>query len=78
MKKVTVELIESSCSLEELKKPASNLKALREFYIDSKDANSYNTWMYLVKDSVILSGKEELWSQFIDCKCSIIYKNIFI
>lgn len=69
MKKRTIDMISSSLSLEELKKPALNLKALREFYIYNKDVNSYNNLMYLVKDSVLLSGKEKIWSQFIDSKC---------
>lgn len=69
MQKLTVELIESSSSLEELKKPASNLKALREFYIFNKNVNLYNDWMFHVKDSVLLSGKRAMWSQFIDSKC---------
>lgn len=73
MKKLLVELIESSSSLEELKKPASILMALRKFYIHNNDVNVYNTWMYHVKDSVLLSGKEEMWSQFIDSKYSINY-----
>lgn len=69
MKKLTLDLIESSCSFEELLlKPASNLKCLRQFYILNKDVSSYNSMMYLVKDSVLLSGKEELWSQFVDSK----------
>lgn len=68
MKKLTVNLIESSASLKELEKPASNLKALRQFYIYNNDINSYNSWMYHVKDSFIFSGKEKLWSQFIDSK----------
>lgn len=72
MKNVTINLIESSMSLQELiLKPVSNLKALRQFYIHNNDVNSYNNWMYHVKDSVILSGKEEIWSQFIDSKCFI-------
>lgn len=71
MKKITVDLIESSTSLEELKKPALNLKELRHYYIYNKDVNSYNNWLYHVKDSVLLSGKEEMWSQFIDSKCSM-------
>lgn len=71
MKKITVDLIESSTSLEELKKPALNLKELRQYYIYNKDVNSYNNWLYHVKDSVLLSGKEEMWSQFIDSKCSM-------
>lgn len=72
MKNMTINLIESSMSLQELiLKPVSNLKALRQFYIHNKDVNSYNNWMYHVKDSVILSGKEEIWSQFIDSKCFI-------
>lgn len=72
MEKLLVNLIESSSSLEELKKPASILMALRQFYIHNNDVNSYNTWMYHVKDSVLLSGKEEMWSQFIDSKYSAI------
>lgn len=75
MKQITVDLIESSTSLEDLKKPASNLKVLREHYIHNNDVKSYNNLMYLVKDSVLLSGKEEMWSQFIDSKCFI--DNIF-
>ncbi|VVC41107.1 Ku70/Ku80, N-terminal alpha/beta,SPOC-like, C-terminal domain,Ku70/Ku80 C-terminal arm,von Willebrand [Cinara cedri] len=72
MKTITVELIESSTTLDELKKPASNLKALRQFYIHNKDINSYNNWMYHVKDSVLLSGKENMWSQFIDSGIGLI------
>lgn len=68
MKNLTVNLIESSCSFEELKKPASNLMALRQFYIHNNDFKSYNDWMYLVKDSILLFGKEKMWSQFIDSK----------
>lgn len=72
MKTITVELIESSTSFDELKIPASNLKALRQFYIHNLDVNSYNSWMYHVKDSVLLSGKEKMWSQFINSKFSIL------
>lgn len=68
MKKLTIDLILLSISLEELKKPVLNLKALREFYIYNKDVNSYNKFMYLVKDSIVLNGKEKMWSQFIDSK----------
>jgi len=68
MKKLTVELIEGSSSLEELKKVSSNLKALRQFYIHNKNVSSYNNYMFHVKDSVLLSGKEEMWTQFIDSK----------
>lgn len=71
MKNITLDLIESSTSMEDLEKPASNLKVLREFYIHDNDVKSYNNFMYLVKDSVLLSGKEEMWSQFIDSKCFI-------
>lgn len=71
MKNITLDLIESSTSMEDLEKPASNLKALREFYIHDNDVKSYNNLMYLIKDSVLLSGKEEMWSQFIDSKCFI-------
>lgn len=78
MKKLTVDLIESSTSLEDLQKPASNLKALRQFYINNNDVNSYNSWMYHVKDSVLLSGKEELWSQFIDSMYSLDISKLFI
>lgn len=70
MKNITLDLIESSTSMDDLKKPASNLKVLRDFYIHDKDVKSYNNFMYLVKDSILLSGKEEMWSQFIDSKCS--------
>lgn len=66
MKNLTVHLIETSSSLEELEKPVSTLKALREFYIYNKDINSYNNWMYYVKDSVLLSGKREMWPQLIE------------
>jgi len=69
MKKLTIDLISSSISLEELEKPALNLKALRQFCIYNKDVNFYNELMYLVKDSILLSGKEKIWSQFIDSKC---------
>jgi len=68
MKYITLDLIESSTSLDDLKKPASNLKVLREYYINNNDVKSYNSFMYLVKDAVLLSGKEEIWSQFIDSK----------
>lgn len=71
MKNLLVELIESSSNLEELKNTAPMLKALRQFYIHNNDVFFYNTWMYHVKDSVLLSGKEEMWSQFIDSKYSI-------
>lgn len=76
MKDITVDLIESSTSFDDLEKPVLNLKALRQFYIYNKDINSYNTWMYHVKDSILISGKEEMWSQFIDSKCSIEYRNV--
>ncbi|XP_025192317.1 X-ray repair cross-complementing protein 5-like isoform X2 [Melanaphis sacchari] len=66
MKHITLDLIESSTSMEDLEKPASNLKVLREFYINNNDVKSYNNLMYLVKDSVFLSGKEGMWSQFVD------------
>lgn len=69
MKQITVELIQSSISLEELKKLVPNLMALRQFYIHHINVGSYNNWMFLVKDSVLLSGKEEMWSQFVDSKC---------
>lgn len=71
MKNITLDLIESSTSMEDLEKPTLNLKALREFYIHDNNVKSYNNCMYLVKDSVFLSGKEEMWSQFIDSKCFI-------
>lgn len=72
MQRLTLDLIQKSTSLQELKeKPASNLKALRQFYIFNKDVSSYNEWMYNVKDSVFLSGKEDIWSQFIDSKFTI-------
>jgi len=61
--------------MEDLEKPASNLKVLREFYINNNDVKSYNTLMYLVKDSVLLSGKEGMWSQFIDSKYLVQYIN---
>lgn len=76
MKKLTVDLIQSSSSLEELNKLISNVKALRQFYLHNKNVSSYNNWMYLVKDSVLLSGKEEFWSQFIDSKCFNYYTPI--
>lgn len=69
MELMTVELIESSSSIEELKKVSSSLKALRQLYIHNKDVSSYNNYMYHVKDSVLLSGKEEMWTEFIDSKC---------
>ncbi|CAI6375950.1 unnamed protein product [Macrosiphum euphorbiae] len=72
MKNITLDLIESSTSMKDLEKPASNLKALREFYIHDNDVKSYNNLMYLVKDSVLLSGKEEMWSQFIDSGIGLI------
>lgn len=72
MQRLTLDLIQKSTNLQELKeKPASNLKALRQFYIFKEDVNSYNEWMYQVKDSVLLSGKEDIWSQFIDSKFTI-------
>jgi len=57
--------------MEDLEKPALNLKVLREFYINNNDIKSYNNLMYLVKDSVLLSGKEGMWSQFVDSKYSM-------
>jgi hypothetical protein len=75
MKKLLVDLIESSSSLEELKKTAPILRALRQFYIHNNDVYFYNTWMYHVKDSVLLSGKGEMWSQFMDSEYSINYYN---
>jgi len=51
--------------MDDLEKPASNLKVLKDFYIHDNDVKSYNNCMYLVKDSILLSGKEEMWSQFI-------------
>uniref|UniRef100_A0A2S2PJQ8 X-ray repair cross-complementing protein 5 n=1 Tax=Schizaphis graminum TaxID=13262 RepID=A0A2S2PJQ8_SCHGA len=72
MKHITLDLIESSTSMEDLEIPASNLKVLREYYIKNNDVKSYNTLMYLVKDSVLLSGKEEMWSQFIDSGIGLI------
>lgn len=79
MKTITVELIESSTSFDDLIKPASNLKALRQFYIHNMDVNSYNNWLYHVKDSVLLSGKNKMWSQFIDSKFFIICtKAVFV
>lgn len=71
MKHITLDLIESSTSMEDLEKPALNLKVLREFYINNNDIKSYNNLMYLVKDSVLLSGKEGMWSQFVDSKYSM-------
>ncbi|XP_050440510.1 X-ray repair cross-complementing protein 5-like [Adelges cooleyi] len=72
MKNLTVSLIESSSSLEELEKPVSTLKTLREHYVYNKDVNSYNNWMPHIKDAVLLSGKEELWPQFIDSGIGLI------
>lgn len=71
MKHITLDLIESSTSMEDLEKPALNLKVLREFYINNNDIKSYNNLMYLVKDSVLISGKEGMWSQFVDSKYSM-------
>jgi len=56
--------------MEDLEKPALNLKVLRDFYINNNDIKSYNNLMYLVKDSVLISGKEGMWSQFVDSKYS--------
>jgi len=78
MKHITLDLIESSTSLEDLEKPASNLKVLREHYIYNNDVKSYNNLMYLVKDAVLLSGKEEMWPQFIDSKCFINVKSFIV
>ncbi|KAF0760985.1 X-ray repair cross-complementing protein 5-like isoform X3 [Aphis craccivora] len=72
MKHITLDLIESSTSMEDLEKPALNLKVLRDFYINNNDIKSYNNLMYLVKDSVLISGKEGMWSQFVDSGIGLI------
>jgi len=69
MHDVTLNLIELSTSLEDLMKPVDTLKALREFYIINNDAKSYNDFMYLVKDALVMSGQGSMWSKFINSKC---------
>ncbi|CAI6373155.1 unnamed protein product [Macrosiphum euphorbiae] len=66
MHDVTLNLIEFSTSLEDLMKPVDTLKALREFYIINNDAKSYNDFMYLVKDALVMSDKGSMWSKFIN------------
>jgi len=34
--------------------------------------------MYLVKDAVLMSGKEDLWANFINSKCFINVNTLFI
>jgi len=64
MQYITLSLIERGESQEDLMKPLSNLKVLRKYYIENNDVKSYNDFMYLVKDAVLISGKEDMWSKF--------------
>lgn len=78
MQHVTLNLIELGTSLEDLMKPIATLKALREYYINNNNAKSYNNFMYLVKDRVRISGKKDIWSKFINSKCSLNTNKLFI
>jgi len=77
MQNITLNLIEFSTSLEDLKKPVDTLKALREYYIINNDAKSYNNFMHLAKDAVLISGKEDMWPKFINSKCFINVNKLF-
>jgi len=68
MQNTTLNLIQKSTSLGDLLKPISTLKVLRKYYIGNNDVNSYNNFMYLVKDAVMIPGVENLWSKFIGSK----------
>lgn len=78
MQYATLNLIELGTLLEDLMKPIATLKALREYYIINNDAKSYNNFMYLVKDTVRISGKKDMWSKFINSKCFLNVNKLFI
>ncbi|XP_060859958.1 uncharacterized protein LOC132937144 isoform X2 [Metopolophium dirhodum] len=72
MQYVTLNLIKFSTNLEDLMKPVATLKALREYYIINNDEKSYNNFMHLAKDAVLISGKEDMWSKFINSGIGLI------
>jgi len=59
-------------------KPIATLKALREYYIINNDVEPYNNFMHLVKDAILISGNEDVWSKFINSKCFINLNTLFI
>lgn len=59
-------------------KPIANLKALREYYIINNDVQSYNNFMHHVKDAILLSSNEDVWSKFINSKYFINVNTLFI
>ncbi|XP_022177916.1 X-ray repair cross-complementing protein 5-like isoform X2 [Myzus persicae] len=74
MQYITLNFIERSKNLEDLIKPVSTLKALREYYIANDDVKSYNNFMHLVKDAVLITSKEDMWPKFIESGIELITK----
>lgn len=78
MQYIILNLIEDSKNLEDLIKPVSTLKVLRQYYTAREDVQSYNRYIRIVKDAFFITGNESLWPKFIDSKCFININKLLI